>query len=130
MNKVFRNNNPFSLLRTTVKYEGLADIQDSKYYSFKAPEYGIKAAYTQIKELITKKYHKTVGSLISSWAPPTNNDTLSYIKFVCTICKCEPEHLIDLNDKTFMCMLITAMIRYECGTCPYNKDTILKGLTC
>ena len=66
--------------------------------------------------------------MISRWAPPNENDTLNYIKFVCNVCKCEPEHFVDVNDEDFMCKMIKAMCKMENGSCPYNEELIKKGI--
>lgn len=125
----FTNNNPLNIKRTDLRLAGLSEEQtDSKYFQFVAPEYGIKAAFDRIKDFNINKHRKTVGAIISMWAPPDTNDTLSYIKFVCTICKCEPEYIVDITDTDFMVKLLGAMIRFENRTCPYTPSQLRKGI--
>lgn len=125
-----RNNNPLNIRKSAEAWEGLSKEQkDTSFFQFVAPEWGIRAAY-RILCTYNLKYHcKTVGQMISRWAPPNENDTLNYIKFVCNVCKCQPEHEVNVNDTNFMCNMIRAMTRMENGSCPYTDQTIKKGIS-
>lgn len=48
---------------------------------FKSKAYGFRAAYIILTNYI-KNGHNTIEAIISRWAPPTENNTESYIKFV------------------------------------------------
>lgn len=50
--------------------------------------WGVRAAL-----MILKKYRQrglvTIEQIISTWAPPSENDTEAYIKFICTKMRCK-----------------------------------------
>ena len=121
-------NNPLNIKHSAILWEGMSLNQDDKeIIRFTKPEYGIKAAYKILYTFNTKYHCKTLGQLISRWAPPDKNDTVTYIKIVCTVCKCPPETLVDFNDIDFMCSMLKAMCKFENGI-TYPDSIIKKGI--
>ena len=124
-----RNCNPLNIRKSSEKWEGLAKEQkDSSFFQFVAPEWGIRAAYRILCTYSKKYYCKNISQVISKWAPPNENDTVNYIKFVCKVCGCEPETSVNVDDIDFMAKLIIAMTRMENGSCPYSVELVKKGI--
>lgn len=124
-----RNNNPLNIRLSNEHWEGASKNQtDKTFVVFESPEWGFNAAYQLLCTYRIKYFCRTLGSIISKYAPPAEKDTLTYIKFVCSVCRCEPETLVDINDIDFMAKFIMAITRLENGSCPYSLGQIKKGI--
>lgn len=85
-----RNNNPLNI-RFSTKNNWRGQTGENKGFCvFSHESYGFRAAYKLITTYISQG-NNTISKIISKWAPPTENDTESYIKFI------EYETLIDRN---------------------------------
>ena len=85
-----RNNNPLNIRRSTDRWDGAAETQtDKDFVQFQSMAYGYRAAWrilnTYYKKLKERKKHFTVENIIHRWAPPSENDTISYIRTVLTL---------------------------------------------
>ena len=82
-----RNNNPLNI-RKGNNWKGERPNQtDPAFEEFESMEYGIRAAIKLIRNKIQGKGkgHRplcTIRTLVSSWAPPCENKTEAYIRFV------------------------------------------------
>ena len=123
-----RNNNPGNI-RKGEKWKGLSEHQtDSSFCIFVSPEYGIRAL---VKILLTyyKKYKlNTVKKIISRYAPPSENETESYIKSVANQLGVASDEEINLSSVAVLAVLLRAIIRHENGEQPYSDEQILKGI--
>lgn len=122
-----RNNNPGNI-RHGDKWQGLAEVQsDSSFCVFKSPEYGIRAICKILLNYKLKKIN-TVEKIINRWAPPSENDTNSYVLSVCQVIGVRPHDYIDVSEKAVMLNIVKAIIRHENGVQPYQNEVLLKGL--
>lgn len=76
-----RNNNPLNIIKTNIKWKGQVK-HPSKFCVFMEPKWGWRAALIIICRTYRKGGLTTVWKIINSWAPPTENKTESYAKFV------------------------------------------------
>ena len=130
MSRGIRNNNPGNI-RWKDKWRGLKKDgreQDEDFCVFVAPEYGIRAMARILLNYSSVYKINTVGGIIHRWAPPSENDTVSYIKHVAKELKVEPDEMINVRDTNVMLKLIKAIIKHENGYNPYTDDLILKGI--
>ena len=88
-------------------------------------QFGIRAGFIIIRNYI-RQGHKDVASIISRWAPSTENNTDAYIRHVCEISGLSPFQELKFEDKQSMVALVDAMIRVECGR-PVAQLDIEKG---
>ena len=77
-----RNFNPGNIVRTNINWAG--EVNDGNYSAFEkfaTPELGFRAL---AKNILAKRSQgkTTLAELISVWAPPNENDTNEYIRFV------------------------------------------------
>lgn len=123
-----RNNNPGNI-RHGEKWQGLADNQtDGSFCMFISPEYGIRAL-AKILINYQKKYGlRDVRSIINRFAPPSENDTESYIYSVSLKLDVKPDTQIDVQEPGVMINLLKAIIRHENGEQPYSDDVLAKGM--
>lgn len=117
-----RNNNPLNI-RIGNTWLGERDKPtDPAFEEFVTMEYGLRAAFIILRRYI-RRYHKdTVTSIVSTWAPSVENNTLRYIDTVCARTGLAPDLHIKYEDKVAMCNLVSAMAFVECGqTIPMDK---------
>lgn len=79
-----RNNNPGNIRHSTQTFwvGESKDQPDYSFVKFDSPEYGIRALMKILLAYYNEHGLKTIKSIIERYAPPTENDTDSYIKIV------------------------------------------------
>jgi len=96
---------------------------------FDTMENGIRAGVKNIITAYKKHGCNTISKLISRYAPLSENDTGNYIDFICKKCNVEPNDIVDLTDKTFLSVLVPAIIQMEQGeVLKISSDTINHGI--
>lgn len=130
MNKVtprgIRNNNPLNIRIGNTWLGESANPVDQEFEEFVSMEYGLRAAFLILRRYIRRYKKNTVTSIVSTWAPHNENNTLRYIDTVCHKTGLEPTQPIDYEDGVTMCKLVAAMAFVECGQ-PINIKTIEKA---
>lgn len=128
-----RNNNPGNLRRSSIKWKGKIPFSQSKdkdFEQFDSIENGIRAMVLDIYGDITKDKLNTLNLLIHSYAPPSENNTSSYVNDTAMSTGLQPDSII-VPSVDFFAKLIPAMIRRENGS-DVNKipsSAILAGIT-
>lgn len=123
-----RNCNPMNLRHSVDKWQGAADVQaDTEFVTFKSPEFGIRAG-AKVLMSYQKRGLDTVGEIISTFAPSTENDTNAYVQAVCNDCGVDSNDVLDMDNCETMTKLVKAIIKHENGVQPYSDAVILDGL--
>ena len=112
------SNNPGNIVKG-VSWQGEVSC-NGRFECFKSPEHGIRAMGKLIHTYKTRHGLTTVEAIINRWAPPHENDTKSFVKFVKRAVRG------DVNNTH---NLIKAIITFEQGRQPYSDETIARGLT-
>ncbi len=132
-----RLNNPGNIRHTTpsTHWEGIAERQDDPdFVRFAAPEFGIRAI---CRVLITyQDRHRapdgtpinTVRKFIGRWAPPSENDTDSYVRHVAGRLGVGPDTAINIKVWDTMRVMVETIIQHECGVQPYTARQIGRGM--
>lgn len=122
-----RNNNPLNIRHNrNNRWQGVYEQQtDTEFVRFASMQFGIRAGFVIIRNYI-KAGHKDVASIISRWAPSSENNTDAYIRHVCELSGLSPFQELRFEDKDTMVALVGAMIRVECGK-PVALSDIQKG---
>lgn len=119
MNKVtprgIRNNNPLNIRIGNTWLGERANPIDQEFEEFITMEYGLRAAFLILRRYIRRYGKNTVSSIVSTWAPHNENNTLRYIDTVCDKTGLKPDEQIKYEDSTTMCKLVAAMAFVECG---------------
>ncbi|WP_338885392.1 structural protein [Xenorhabdus sp. TH1] len=124
MTRGIRNHNPGNI-RHGDKWQGLRDIQtDKSFCQFVAPEYGIRAMLKILRNYERKYGDNTIRQFISRWAPPNENDTESYIAYVCQSVGIASSAVVDVENVAMMSRLVKAVIQMENGQQPYSDEII------
>ena len=87
-----RNNNPLNIRRNPAnQWQGLRPVQADKLFcQFKAMKWGLRAAIKLLDNYI-RRGAQTPRQIISRWAPPSENDTASYVRKACQRAGLDPD---------------------------------------
>ena len=87
-----RNNNPLNIRRNPRnRWRGLRKEQtDKSFCQFKAMKWGLRAAIKLLDNYI-RRGAQTPRQIISRWAPPSENDTASYVRKACQRAGLDPD---------------------------------------
>lgn len=122
-----RNNNPLNI-ELGAPWQGLSTVQDDgRFCQFSDVIYGIRAA-AKILSTYAKRGLNTIEKIVSSWAPPNENDTESYIDFVVRQTGFSRNKVINKSAGDYV-PLLKAMIKKENGFNPYSDATIEQGIS-
>ena len=138
MTRGLRNNNPLNIRLNNTCWQGMCMEQtDDDFVQFTTMAYGYRAAwrilFTYFYRFVSQHKPFTVGNIIARWAPPTENDTRTYIhtmEALTGIGKTEkllPPHIVESYPK--LSQLMAAMTTMENGIpmSAVDKDAILEG---
>lgn len=123
-----RNNNPGNIMKAPERWQGETEGSDSRYATFETPEAGIRAMGKTLLTYQQRHGLDTLESIISRWAPATENDTGAYISSVAQAVGVGPRQRIDLTNPETLGAVTRAMIRVENGQQPYSDEQIATGL--
>ena len=121
-----RNNNPGNIERTGDNWQGMAQNQsDGRYVVFTEPKYGFRAM-TRILRNYQRRGLTTIRTMISTWAPETENHTENYITFVADELNVSPDTNINLERS--LPTLLKAISTFENGQAyaDYYSDSIIQ----
>ncbi len=126
-----RNNNPLNIRRSKDHWLGLSAVQqDSQFYQFRSSDYGYRAAFVILVRTYYFKYKLiTVKDLVSRWAPPNENNTADYIKYVCTVAGFSENYVMpapSMGAAAWM-KLVAAMTMREGGRDSLEIFSLLNG---
>lgn len=123
-----RNNNPGNVMKGGDSWQGEVQGNDPRYVTFGTPEAGIRAMAKTLLTYQDKHGLDTVESIVSRWAPATENNTVSYANTVAKEMGVKPGDPLNLHDTATLTKLTRAMIRVENGQQPYTDEQIASGL--
>jgi hypothetical protein len=127
-----RNNNPGNIEKKPNNpdpWEGTDKTgTDSRFETFKSPEWGIRAI-GRILITYEKKYKlNTISGIINRWAPPKENDTPRYIKNMVIITGIPKDQKLNLStNRENMKKILKGIIRCE-NSFTYPDEIIEKAL--
>ena len=85
---------------------------EAAFCVFESMEYGIRAAFCILRTYATKYRLCSIRDIITRWAPPSENDTQSYIRHVCMMTGFGGNQRLTEKDWP---RLVKAMAKIECG---------------
>lgn len=124
-----RNNNPGNLVKTGIKWNGEIEGDDSRFETFKSIEFGTRAMMLDILHDLQKPETNTISKFIKEYAPPHENNTLSYINFVSTNAGVSPNVEIVKVTKSLLIAVSKAIVSMENGrdALKYVTDKVLES---
>ena len=110
-----RNNNPLNIRIGNTWLGEVANPTDPDFEQFVTIYYGLRAAFVILRRYIRRYKRDTISSIVSAWAPNSENNTLRYIDHVSAAMKINPSEKLHYEDKATMVALVLAMAHEECG---------------
>lgn len=125
-----RNNNPLNIRENhLIDYDWVGEHEldlDSEFEEFTTPLYGIRAGARILKNYRNNHGLFSVSAIINRWAPPSENNTQSYINSVSNKLDVSPSDALEISDYP---ALIAAIIHHENGKQPYSMEQINTGFS-
>lgn len=112
-----RNNNWLNMRRSDNPWQGKISFDnstDNEFEQFETPELGIRAATINLRSYYDRGI-KTIRDIVSTWAPPSENNTSSYITNVAQRMGISPDAEVNVKDDATVERLIAAMAKSEIG---------------
>ena len=111
-----RNNNPGNIRNSNTLWKGeVSPSADRSFKQFTTMAYGYRAMIRLLQNYSQLNGCHTLRTMISRWAPPSENDTSSYIATVAHLTGLDPDRRINVGDPDTMCSLAAAMSYVENG---------------
>lgn len=123
-----RNNNPLNIRIGNVWLGEVNNPDDPDFEQFVSMAYGIRAACVLLRRYIRHYHRNTLTTIISAWAPSTENNTAAYVERVSSMSGIPVDKTIDYADVDVIVALLDAMIFVECGQ-HVKEDIIRRGYT-
>jgi glucokinase len=108
----YRLNNPGNLRDFGITWKGKIGAQ-AGFCQFDTMENGVRACARNVHTLWIK--YKTIREIISTYAPPSENNTEAYIKAIVAATGVAEDAPIDLNDHSFLFNWLRMQFRQEIG---------------
>lgn len=120
-----RNNNPCNIRLSRTTYKGeVVPSQDKAFKQFESMAYGYRAVFVTLRYYHTKLGLRTIRQMVSRWAPPSENNTGSYVKHVSDAARYDCDAAVDIKDKNLMVKIVSAMSFVENGLKANLADVI------
>lgn len=109
-----RNNNPLNI-RYNPDNDWQGQVGSNKgFVVFNSPEEGIRAA-GKVLQSYNRQGINTISGIVSRFAPPSENDTASYIANVARETGIDPNQPLDLEDPKVQATILNSMAKVESG---------------
>lgn len=115
-----RNNNPFNICKSSSRWLGKVSSEDSRFEKFLTLNYGVRAGVILVRNYIRNYKLQDVRSIISRFAPPSENNTESYVKFA--------ESFLEQRGYDPFCIEYPsdAFVALLCAICKYESQLVLE----
>lgn len=116
MSRGLRNNNPGNIRRSRVRYQGeVRPSRDPDFKEFETMAYGYRAMFRLLDTYSSRYGLRTIRSMLNRYAPPEENLTDSYIRFVANYSGIMPDEDVETRSKCDMIPIVAAMSKIENG---------------
>lgn len=126
MSRGLSNCNPGNIRISKVKYLGeVTPSKDKAFKQFESMAYGYRAMFVLL-HTYSKNGYKTIRQMILRYAPPIENHTENYIKFVSESSGIFADVELDTADPAEMIPVVSAMSQMENGL-PAIPEQVRQG---
>ena len=124
----YRNNNPLNIRKNASNaWKGkVVPGTDPAFEQFISMAYGYRAALYLLRKYIGQG-HNTIRKIINKWAPPSENNTSSYVANVASRSGIGADTILSRTDQQSLCKIAWAMAWSENGKAPATMDDIYAG---
>jgi hypothetical protein len=111
-----RNNNPFNIRKSNIKWAGKVVGTDSAFETFSTMEAGLRAGMTNMRTHYTKYGDTTLRKLINRHAPASDGNNVSaYVAAVSAATGLGPDARVEWTDKAVLARLFDRVVKVENG---------------
>lgn len=123
-----RNNNPGNIRLSATVWRGQSVQQtDGVFVQFTAMYWGVRALAVILRHYSTLHDIHTITGVIARWAPPSENDTASYVHDVARLSGFGMSDILNFNDPVVLRALCIAIIQHENGE-PISILDVINGV--
>lgn len=123
MSRGLRNNNPGNIRRSRVRYKGeVRPSRDPDFKEFSTMAYGYRAVFVLLDTYRSRYGLNTIRQMLNRYAPPTENFTEGYVRFVADYSGVMPDEVIDTRSEKDMIPIVAAMSKIENGVAANIAD--------
>lgn len=116
MSRGLRNCNPGNIRKSRVKYEGeVAPSRDTEFKEFRSMAYGYRAMFVLLDSYRSKYGLCTIRQMLGRYAPPSENFTEGYVRFVSSRTGIAPDEIVNTRAARDMIPIVAAMSQIENG---------------
>ena len=127
MSRGLRNCNPGNIRQSSVRYEGeIQPSHDAEFKEFSSMAYGYRAMFVLLDSYRSKYGLCTIREMLNRYAPPTENFTEGYVRFVSTRTGIAPDEIVNTRAARDMIPIVSAMSQIENGI-PANLSDVEEG---
>ena len=127
MSRGLRNCNPGNIRRSKVHYLGeVRPSQDSDFKQFDSMAYGYRAMFVLLDSYRRRYALNTLRQMLNRYAPPSENFTEGYIRFVSQKTGILPDEELNTRSERDMVPIISAMSEIENGVSA-DRSMVLEG---
>ena len=127
MSRGFDNNNPGNIRRSKVRYKGeRVPSSDPEFRQFESVEWGYRAIFMLLYTYHLRHGCRTLRQMIDRYAPPSENPTSAYLRFVAERSGIDPDYVIDVTNGRLMVDIVCAISQFENGQLA-DRKAVLRG---
>ena len=116
MSRGLKNNNPGNIRRSKTRYVGeISPSTDAEFKQFESVAYGYRAMFVLLDSYRRRYSLSTIRQMINRYAPPSENFTEGYIRFVAQRTGIRPDEVLDTRSERDMVPIVMAMSEIENG---------------
>lgn len=122
MSRGLRNSNPGNIRVSKTRYLGEVESSDSAFKQFKSMEWGYRAMFVLLYTYQKRHNLQTIAEMIERYAPPSENFTGAYIRFVERSSGVKSGDRVDTTNGEIMKRVVAAMSQIENGRVAVQSD--------
>lgn len=123
MSRGLRNNNPGNIRCSKVHYKGeVRPSRDPDFKEFSTMAYGYRAVFVLLDTYRSRYGLTTIRQMLNRYAPPTENFTEGYVRFVADYSGVMPDEVVDTRAEMDMIPIVEAMSKIENGVAANRAD--------
>ena len=122
MSRGLRNNNPGNIRHSRVRYSGEVVSQDVEFKAFESVAYGYRAMFVLLDSYRRRYGLSTIRQMLNRYAPPSENFTEGYVRFVVGRTGIAPDEEVDTRSARDMVPIVAAMSEIENGVKAVMED--------
>lgn len=116
MSRGLRNCNPGNIRRSRLRYEGeVRPSRDAEFKEFISMAYGYRAMFVLLDSYRRRYGLGTIRQMLNRYAPPEENFTEGYIRFVSQTTGIAPDEKLSTDSERDMVPVVAAMSKIENG---------------